>query len=88
MRPDTRVRAVIGIAALVVAGWPGAGLPQPAPVETISIVFTRRHGERVQTTVSLAEDPEVDVVPVERAGGSLSDAQRRLRDGWLASRAP
>ena len=57
------------------------------PGETVSIVFTRRHGERVQTTVSLAEDPEVDVVPVERAGGSLSDAQRRLRDGWLASRA-
>jgi hypothetical protein len=32
-------------------------------------------------------DPTLELVPVEQAGGALTDAQRRFRDGWLSSRA-
>jgi hypothetical protein len=32
-------------------------------------------------------DPTLELVPVEQAGGMLTDAQRRFRDTWLSSRA-
>jgi len=32
-------------------------------------------------------DPTLEIVPAEQAGRTLSDAQRRFRDGWLSSRA-
>lgn len=37
--------------------------------------------------VALASDPRMEIVPVERTGGTLSSAQRTFRNAWLASRA-
>ena len=61
-------------------------LDRHQPGEAIPILFVRRGGERVETTVTLDEDPRVEVVPVESAGGTLLPEQRRFREAWLASR--
>jgi hypothetical protein len=39
------------------------------------------------TSLRTVADPTLEVVPVEQAGGMLSDAQRRFREAWLSSRA-
>jgi predicted metalloprotease with PDZ domain len=55
------------------------------PGDEVEIVFKRR-GQEVQARAQLAEDPRLEMVPVEKAGGSLSDAQKRFRDAWLGSK--
>jgi predicted metalloprotease with PDZ domain len=55
------------------------------PGDVIPVVFVRR-GEQVAGRVTLDEDPALDVVPVERAGGRLTAAQRAFRDSWLATK--
>jgi predicted metalloprotease with PDZ domain len=51
--------------------------------ETLRLRFVRRGGERVDTTITLEEDPRIDIVPIETSGGTLTDAQRQFREGWL-----
>jgi len=60
-------------------------LGQHKPGEAIPIRFVRRGGERVETTVTLGEDPEIEVVPIENAGGTLTPEQRRFRTAWLSA---
>ena len=55
------------------------------PGDTIPIVFERR-GERVSGSLALEEDPALEVVPAERAGGALTGAQRAFRDAWLGEK--
>ncbi len=55
------------------------------PGERVSLRFVRRSGETVDTTVTLEEDPRVEVVLIEKSGGTLTDDQRRFRDAWLGS---
>ena len=40
------------------------------------------------TTITLAEDPAVEAVPIEAAGGVLSAEQRAFREAWLGSKQP
>jgi len=61
-------------------------LGRHTPGEAVPLRFVRRGGERVETTVTLEEDPRVEIVPVEQAGGTLSPEQRRFRDAWLVGR--
>jgi predicted metalloprotease with PDZ domain len=56
------------------------------PGDSLQIVYDRR-GERVTAVLKLVEDPGLEVVPAEEAGQTLTDAQRRFRDAWLASAA-
>jgi hypothetical protein len=49
-------------------------------------VYVDRGGVEKTTIVSLAEDPHLEVVPIERTGGNLTQAQRTFRDRWLAAR--
>jgi predicted metalloprotease with PDZ domain len=56
------------------------------PGERMAIAYERR-GERRTTTVTLAADPRGELIPVEDAGGTLTDAQRRFRAAWLDSPA-
>jgi predicted metalloprotease with PDZ domain len=56
------------------------------PGEAVPIVFERR-GRRVTSTIELIEDPRHELVPMEEAGQTLTDAQRRVRDAWLSSAA-
>jgi predicted metalloprotease with PDZ domain len=55
---------------------------QGKPGEELSISFERR-GERVSSTIRLAEDPRREVVPIEDTGQALTAAQKRFRDAWL-----
>ena len=55
------------------------------PGDRLAVDFTR-HGAAHTTTLTLAEDPTVEVVTLESTGGALSADQQAMRNGWLASR--
>jgi predicted metalloprotease with PDZ domain len=52
--------------------------------DRLPVVFMRR-GARVESHAITVEDPQLELVPVERAGRSLTGAQREFRDAWLGS---
>jgi predicted metalloprotease with PDZ domain len=62
-----------------------AVLRRLAPGRTVPIHFVRRGGEAVAGTLTVAEDPRVEIVPLEATGGTLSPEQQRFRQQWLAS---
>lgn len=55
------------------------------PGDSVSLGF-RRQGRDLETTVALAADARIDVLPLESAGGRLSRAQQAFRRAWLGSR--
>jgi predicted metalloprotease with PDZ domain len=55
------------------------------PGDHLSVEFNR-HGVSEKTTITLAEDPTVEVVTLESTGGTLSPEQKAMRDSWLASK--
>lgn len=57
-----------------------------APGEALPLRFRQRGIERT-ATLTLTEDPDVEVVPYEAAGRPLTDAMRAFRQAWLGSRA-
>jgi predicted metalloprotease with PDZ domain len=71
----------------------GINLAQPAtldevlarhkPGDVVPIRFVRRAGERVDATITLAEDPRIEIVPLESAGGTPTADQQRFRDACL-----
>lgn len=56
------------------------------PGDRLTIAFTRRSGEQATGTLVLQEDPALEFVPVERAGGTLAPAQKAFREAWLGSK--
>jgi len=58
-------------------------LERRAPGERAALRFVDRSGQATTATVVVEEDPALELVPVERAGGTLSEAQRRFRGAWL-----
>jgi predicted metalloprotease with PDZ domain len=60
-------------------------LARNKPGASVAIRYIRRSGEVVNTNVTLDEDPRIEVVAIEKAGGTLTDEQRRLRELWLTS---
>jgi predicted metalloprotease with PDZ domain len=63
-----------------------AVLRQHKPGDSVSIVFTDRTGKATTAAIALAEDPHVEIVPVESETGSLSDAQKAFRRAWLGAK--
>jgi len=55
------------------------------PGDRISITFLDRAGVTRTANVTLAENPHLEIVAAEAAGGSLTPAQRTFRDRWLNS---
>ena len=55
------------------------------PGEEIELVF-KRHGREIRAIARLAEDQKLEAVPIEKAGGVLTDEQSRFRDAWLKSK--
>jgi len=53
------------------------------PGDTIPMTIVSRTGISRTATVALIEDPRVELVTVESAGGSLTSAQKQFRDRWL-----
>jgi predicted metalloprotease with PDZ domain len=56
------------------------------PGDRVSVTYDR-HGQRSTAMVGVVEDPRRELVPVEQAGGTLTDAQRQFRQQWLSSQA-
>ncbi len=56
------------------------------PGARVPIRFVRRSGEAVNATLVLDEDPRIEILPIEKLGGMLTDDQRRFRESWLSSR--
>jgi predicted metalloprotease with PDZ domain len=63
-----------------------AALQRFKPGDTIRVVYVDRSRMEKTTAVTLAEDPHLEVLPIEAAGGTLTAAQRAFRDRWLAGR--
>ncbi|HEX6162909.1 MAG TPA: hypothetical protein VFZ31_06080 [Vicinamibacterales bacterium] len=53
--------------------------------DRVPLLFARRSGERVNATIELVEDPRIEIVPIEKTGGTLTDEQKRFRASWLSS---
>ena len=60
-----------------------AALQRHRPGDRVQIVFVDRARVTRRPTVTLAEDPHLEAVPIEAAGGVLTPAQRVFRDRWL-----
>ena len=58
-------------------------LARHKPGEVVPVTFVRRGGEKVEGTITLDEDPRVEIVTIEGTGGTLSPEQKRFRDAWL-----
>lgn len=71
----TKVARAADVEKLIAARKPGEPLP---------VVYERR-GARTSTAMKLVDDPRLTLTPVEEAGQTLTDAQRRFRDAWLSS---
>jgi predicted metalloprotease with PDZ domain len=60
-------------------------LQRHKPGDKVTVVFVDRTGAPKTATVTLSEDPRVEVVPVESAG-TLTAAQQTFRSGWLGAK--
>jgi hypothetical protein len=60
-----------------------AVLRRHRPGDAILVVFVDRTGAEKQTTVTLREDPGIDLLPVEMLGGALTPSQKAFRQRWL-----
>lgn len=82
---DDQIVSIDGAAA---ASQPAvdAVLARHQPGDQVKLRVTRRSGEAVDATLVLEEDPRIEVVAIEKAGGSLSAEQKRVRAAWLGSR--
>jgi predicted metalloprotease with PDZ domain len=56
------------------------------PGDRLSVTYVDRTGAEKVTTVVVAEDPHLEVVPNETEGIALSPAQRLFRERWLGPR--
>jgi predicted metalloprotease with PDZ domain len=73
---NVRVRAPDDVSAIIERRKPG---------DVIRVVYVDRTGMEKATSVTLAERPHLEVVPIEATGGTLTPADRMFRDRWLGS---
>lgn len=70
----TRIRSVTDLTTVLGRRRPG---------DQLAVVFADRSGRQRTSTITLSEDPAFELVPVERAGGALTAAQRTFREHWV-----
>ena len=63
-----------------------AVLRRHKPGDSVPITFISRTGKPTTSRVVLAEDPHIEIVPVESTGGSLTEAQKAFRRAWLGAK--
>lgn len=61
-------------------------LASHAPGDELSVTFTS-FGEEYESTVTLAEDPTLELVTFEQAGKELTEEMKQFREAWLGSKA-
>ena len=54
--------------------------------DVITVEYVDRAGTTLSTTVTLEEDPRLELVPIESTGRTLTSAQRAFRNAWLGLR--
>lgn len=52
------------------------------PGETVNITYSY-YGEEKTTKLTFSENPALEIVPIEKAGGTLTPAMQTFRDHWL-----
>jgi predicted metalloprotease with PDZ domain len=57
------------------------------PGDVLGVEFVDRTGTRRRGRVVLADDPRIELVPVEATGGTPSAAERGFREAWLGAGA-
>jgi len=67
------------------SGDVASALARRKPGDTVAVVFVDRTGAARTARVTLAEDPDLEVVPDEQ-GGTLTAAQKTFRDRWLGAK--
>ena len=82
---DDQLLTLGGVELRSPAAWDDA-LSKLKPGAGVALRFVRRSGETVTATVTLEEDPRVEVALIEKSGGVLTEDQKSFRDSWLASR--
>src|SRR5262245_33310553 len=70
----TRVNSADDVAAVLRRHKPG---------DTIPVEYVNGAGTAAQSKVVLAEDPQIEMVPIESNGGTLNAQQRSFRRAWL-----
>ncbi|HEY9137685.1 MAG TPA: PDZ domain-containing protein, partial [Terriglobus sp.] len=53
--------------------------------DTVELVFKRR-GVEVKSNAVVADDPTLEILPVESTGGTLTAEQKAFREAWLGSK--
>jgi predicted metalloprotease with PDZ domain len=61
----------------------GPVLERHRPGDTIAVGFVDRAGVANTARVTLGEDPRLELIPIESAGGVLTPDQKRFRESWL-----
>jgi len=79
---DDEIRELDGVRIRSYADLTGV-LSRHRPGDAIAIVWADRTGIARTGSVQLDEDPSLEFVPIEQAGGTLTPAQRAFRDRWL-----
>jgi predicted metalloprotease with PDZ domain len=82
---DDLIVSIDGVAVTSEAAYHDV-LAKHKPGAQVALHYVRRSGETVKTTLTLEEDPRIEVVPVEQTGGALTAEQKQFRDRWLGSR--
>ena len=82
------VITAIGATSIRRAEEVDAAIRATPPGNNVTVTYLHRgRGQALMATIRTVADPTLEIVPAEQAGRTLSDAQRRFRDGWLSSRA-
>ena len=70
-----------------VDGKPFDGFKSRKPGERVVLAVTRPTGRTAALSLTLGEDPALEALPIERAGGTLTSGHKAFRESWLGSKA-
>jgi len=82
---EDRILSIGGGTAVTTESTVREAFARRKPGDEVSIVFERRGGERVTSTLRLVPDPRVEIVTVEETGRMPTGAQRAFRKAWFGS---
>jgi predicted metalloprotease with PDZ domain len=64
-----------------------AAIKSRKPGDRLTVTYKRRGGATGTATITLKEDPSLEAVTVESAGGTLTPDQNKFRESWLGPKA-
>ncbi|MDP1859911.1 MAG: PDZ domain-containing protein [Gemmatimonadaceae bacterium] len=78
---NDRIVSIDGRAMAGAGDW-SAVLASHKPGDAVPLVYESR-GSTVNTTISFAQNPRIEIVTLEEAGETVSDQVRAFRMSWL-----